>query len=282
VTAQATAKRAGWAALLFGIGFTNTGWAQAEAPPILMSTERVEGRPAWTTVAELAVAAEAGDPQAAYQYAQLLEFGDQVEADSLKARQFYRLAVAGGNANAAFRIGKAYADGSLGLGRDPSRALSYYRTAAAEVPEAIYNVGAMYVSGRGVRRDYVEGLAWLWVAGERGAGADAAEQVQKRLARYPDRIAAAERRAVAIRAELAQPAGERDSAPKAMNGEGVPRPAPVAAPKAPVARPSAPAVIKPDVAKPSFQIAPPTFSIPVPAPVVPVPVTEPPTGGEKE
>lgn len=281
-TSATTAKRGLAALVLLGIGLIDTR-AQpagaADAPPVLMSTETVEAKPAWSTLEELIAAAEGGDALAAFQYGQLLEFGDQVEADPAKARRFYEVAAQGGNANAAFALGKAYADGTLGLKRDPARALEFYRRAAADVPEAVFNLGAAYVSGRGVRRDYVEGLAWLLVAQERGAGGDAVDQVKKRLAKYPDRVAAAQKRAEVLRRELDGTA-QTTAAAKAPTSPATPAPkgpdrpempAPVQAPPARVA-PVPPS--KADVPRPNFALPPPRISLPPPPPAPEPPATD--------
>src|SRR6185369_13200425 len=101
----------------------------------------------------------------------------------------------GGINNAWFRLGKIYSDGLLGA-PDYERTLDYYtRAARAGVPEAQHNLGAMLVSARGVKRDLVEGLAWLIVATKSGAVSEAEIQVRDRLAKRPADIKAAEARA---------------------------------------------------------------------------------------
>ena len=266
-TPATTAKRLLLALGLGGIGVVNTPAAPDEAP-LLMSTERVDARPAWSTVEELIKAADAGHALASYQYAQLLEFGDQVSADKTKAASYYRLAAKGGDANAAFRLGKAYHDGDLGLARDYERSREYYRAAAADVPEASFNLGAAYVSGRGVRRDYVEGLAWLLVAADRGAGGDAAQQVRKRIAKYPERIAAAEKRAEVLRKELSEGSAAISAATGGLEAFAPQTSAPVARPRAPVAAPPS------TVPRPTFSLPSSTFALPAPPPPVP-PAAEP-------
>lgn len=174
-----------------------------EAPPVLVSTKG--GGDSWSTIAELIEAAEAGNPIACFQYADLLETGHlEVKADPARALDFYAQAAADDYAPALFRLAKIYHDALLGQRRDYGRALDYYRRAAAAGSvEATYNVGAMYVSGRGVKRDYAEGLAWLLLAAERGADAAPVDQVKQRLRKRPDLIAAAEKRLPQLRQELA-------------------------------------------------------------------------------
>ena len=176
--------------------------AVVEAPPVLVTTEGQST--SWSTIPELIAAAEKNDPLASFQYAQLLETGDQVARDPKRALEFYRRSADGGNGDAWFRLGKIHHDGLLGASVDYVKATEHYRRAAAlGVPEAMYNLGAMLVSARGVRRDYVAGLAWLIVAAQAGAGGDSGvEQVRQRLARRPDQVAAAEQRAQVLAEQL--------------------------------------------------------------------------------
>ena len=110
-----------------------------------------------------------------------------------------------------------------------------------------YFLGAMYVSARGVKRDYVEGLAWFIVAKKSGAPADAEEQVRHRLARRPADIAAAEARAAEIAADLA------NATPR--TGAALP------------AKPEPPAPAKPEVVAPKLDpVAPPRIDVSVPPP----------------
>lgn len=230
----------------------NAREAPTDLPPVLVSTEG--GGPAWSTVAELADAAKDGHADAAFQYAQLLEEGDQVPPDAEQALAFYRQSAKAGHGDALFRLGKIHHDGLLGVPADRARAFELYRQAArAGIPEGMYNIGAMLVSGRGVKRDYIEGLAWLILAADRGADATSGvEQVKQRLARWPDRIAAAERRATTLEKELAEdaaqprektaPAEDAARAPPAPTPPGLipPRPPPVTIERPKIAVPPPP------------------------------------------
>lgn len=100
-------------------------------------------------------------------------------------------------------MGKLSHDGK-GVPQDYAAALDYYHKAAtAGVAEAAYNIGSMYVSGRGVKRDYAEGVAWLIVGVDMGADPTGLEQVKEHLKGKPPLIAAGEKRAKEIKAELA-------------------------------------------------------------------------------
>ena len=248
------------------------GSAQDEviiAPPMLVNT--TDGGPRWDTVAELIVAAQGGEPLAQFQYAQLLEYGDQdvTQSDKL-ALEYYGLAADGGMGEAIFRLGKIHHDGELGVSVNYRRALSYYRRAAdAKIPEAFYNIGAMHVSARGVKRDYVEGLAWLMLAAERDSDPDdAVARVRKRLTRYPHYIDRANRRANVLRAEFSASSSPAQGGGRALGLA----PAPVAAPRAEVA----PVSITPGVSgfSPTVpRIAAPGITIPTPPPAATAPAT---------
>ena len=172
----------------------------ADTPPQLISTKG--GGPKWTTVEQLKQFAVKGDAQACFELADRSLEGDGVPQDVTKAAALFEQAAKGGVANGWFRLGKIYHDG---LGGEPAygRALDHFTTAArAGVVEAQHNIGAMLVSARGVKRDYVEGLAWLIIAKQSGAASDAEAQVRSRLAKRPADITAAETRAVEIAKDL--------------------------------------------------------------------------------
>ncbi|GAB5562728.1 MAG: hypothetical protein SynsKO_43750 [Synoicihabitans sp.] len=254
--------RAVGATLAVLLSGTASLWAADEvltAPPVYVGT--IPHAPTWTTIEELKKAADEGEAIACFQYAQLLEVGDQVEKDEAAALSFYRKAAFMDHAEALFRVGKIYHDGLLG--QTPNRKLGYeyYEKAAyAGSPEATYNIGAMLVSGRGVKRDYEEGLAWLLLAAERGTDPGSIEQVKKRLSRFPDRITRAEKRFVALKKEITgdnPPDKEKPLAPPAPT---MAKPT-IAAPT--IAAPALPG-LSPSTTGP--KISAPTFSIPKPTP----------------
>jgi TPR repeat protein len=225
----------------------------ADAPPQLISTKGKA--PKWTTVEQLQQFAAKGDPQACLELGDRHLEGDGVPRNVTKAAELYEQAAKGGVANGWFRLGKIYHDGLEDV-PDYGRALEYFTTAAhAGVVEAQHNIGAMLVSARGVRRDYIEGLAWLIVAKQSGAPSDAEAQVRMRLGKRPADITAAETRAAEISADL----------PNAtVRANLIKKPAPPAA--------SANAVEKPSLTPPKLEPAtPPKVMVPVtpPPPVVP-------------
>lgn len=180
--------------------------APDDSAPILMS--RTGGGSSWADVNELKAAAEGGNPKAEAQYGEMLLRGDAangVTADRPRAIAMLEKAARAGESSAAFRIAMLLDDGE-GVAQDRTRALAYFKAAAAGgATEAFHNIGAAYASARGVKRDYAEGLAWLIVARKRGADGGGEQALRERLqkTRRTELIAAAEKRATAIEAELA-------------------------------------------------------------------------------
>lgn len=243
-------------------------------PPVMVSVGA--DTPTWETTAELIAIAHEGDPYAMFQYAQLLEVGDQVDQDEKAAFEFYRKAAAQGQPEALFRVGKVLHDGLLGRTQDRPKAFEYYQKAAlAEIPEATHNVGAMLVSGRGVKRDYSEGLAWLIVAAEQGADARSVELVRERIKSRPHWIEQAEARAEELRQEIA------NATPEDLVF-GAPEPEPDLAPK--ISAPVKPTVTAPTISSPTLpglspttpkpSISAPAISLPPPKPAPVAPETD--------
>ncbi|HLP25827.1 MAG TPA: tetratricopeptide repeat protein, partial [Acidobacteriota bacterium] len=154
--------------------------------------------PKWKNVEELRRFAAQGDAQACFELGDRLLNGDGVATDPRAAREWLDRAARGGVAEAMFRLGKLHNDG-VGGPKNLELALDYYGQAALHgVPEAQHNIGAILVSGRGVKRDYAEGLAWLIVAEKNGAASDAVARTRTHLAKRPADIAAAEKRAAEL------------------------------------------------------------------------------------
>jgi len=229
--------------------------------PQLISTDG--GGQHWKSLKELKDFAAKGDPQACFALGTRMVFGDdEVPMDLTQAHALLTTAAAGGVADAHFRLGKLHHDGQ-GVARDYETALEHYTIAARlGVPEAQHNIGSMLVSARGVKRNYIEGLAWLLVAETSGAGSDAPQLVRERLARRPDDIRAAERRAEQIAADLPNAVVVRLEAPTPSSPTPPPsRPVPLPPTPAPgIERPVLPQVIPP----PTIElIPPPQITIPV-------------------
>ena len=171
-----------------------------DAAPQLISTKG--NAPKWKNVDELKQFALRGDAQACMELADRSIEGDGVPKDIKQAEALFERAAKSGAANGWFRLGKIFHDGLDGP-PDYAKALEYFTLAArGGVSEAQHNIGAMLVSARGVKRNYIEGLAWLIVAKKSGAPAEAEQQVRNRIASRAADIAAAEARADEISADL--------------------------------------------------------------------------------
>jgi hypothetical protein len=95
------------------------------------------------------------------------------------------------------------ARGESGVAKDPDRAFAYYRAAAAGgEKEAFFNIGAAYAGARGVKRDYGEALGWLIVARKHGADPQAEQTLRAQIKTQPAWIAKGERRAAEIEREF--------------------------------------------------------------------------------
>ena len=235
---------------------------KGDSAPALVSTKGPV--PKWNGLADLQLIAAKGDPEACFELATRYLDGNEVVQDTARAIALFEQAAKGGVANASFRLGKIYFEGISGPA-DYARALEYYLAAAqAGVLEAQHNIGAMLVSARGVKRDFVEGLAWLIVAGKSLDDGEAEARVRTRLAKRPADIVAAEERAVELSKDLSH-ATVRAVFPGAV----VIPPVIDAPPKPSVAAPVAPKVEKSTVAVPKIEVpAPMKMNLPA-APEVP-------------
>jgi TPR repeat protein len=222
-----------------------------DALPQLIATKG--GGPKWKNVTELQQFADQGDPQACLELGERSLEGDGVPRDVAKASALFEQAGKGGVLNGWFRLGKIHHDGLAGT-PDYGWALEYFTKAAqGGVVEAQHNIGAMLVSARGVKRDYVEGLAWLMLAKKSGAPTDAEAQVRSRLAKRPAEIAAAEARAAELAGDQPHAAPHATLTGKTTRPPGLPA--------APVAKPSV-VTPKPEPATP------PKITVPL-APITP-------------
>lgn len=106
-------------------------------------------------------------------------------------------AARGGDAAAAAAVGEMFDVGD-GVLEDAARATAYYRAGAiGGRMDAAHNLGAALAKGRGVPLDFVEALAWLTVARQRGDPSGADQQLRQHLQSRGkvEAIAAAEQRA---------------------------------------------------------------------------------------
>jgi uncharacterized protein len=229
----------------------------AEAPdarPTLLSTTGGKTGEHWNNLASLQKAAEAGNPKACLQLGLCYEAGENVGQDYGQAQALYEKAAAAGSADAIYHLGKLNQEG-LGVEPDPIRAHNLYEEAAlADVPLAQYDLGVMLVGAHGVKRDFVEGLAWLILASRNHVEADGEQRVRTHLAGQPQVIAAAEKRAEELLKDVA-----------AHRGTGPVWPLPVVDSSPPV---QLPAPVKPMLPPPKLE--PPKIELP-PPPIFPPP-----------
>ncbi len=90
------------------------------------------------------------------------------DKDYAEAMRWYRLAAAQGGANAQFNIGGLYVSGR-GVSQDYAEAMRWYRLAAAQGDaDAQSSIGVLYENGQGVSQDYAEAMRWYRLAAAQG------------------------------------------------------------------------------------------------------------------
>ena len=91
----------------------------------------------------------------------LLTGSDQTPADHVRAIELLKKAAHAGEAEAAFELGQAYADGLL-VEKNANYAYGYFlRSALQGNMKAQYALAKLYMEGRGVPQEYRETLKWL-------------------------------------------------------------------------------------------------------------------------
>jgi len=90
------------------------------------------------------------------------------KGDYVGAANEWRTLADNGDPIAQFNLGLLYLDGK-GVPQNPSEAVNWFRRAAEQdyVP-AQHNLGAMYGSGQGVKRDYIQAYKWLDICAAKG------------------------------------------------------------------------------------------------------------------
>lgn len=143
---------------------------------------------------------ERGDLFAQAQLGNAYWFGHHVAVDAVEARRWWTLAAEGGEANAAFWLGRAAASGEKDTPRSDADALRWYRLAVAKGHvQATNNLGQLIEAGRGVAADPVEAWAHYVLAAESG-NADAKANAARMAAARPADLARAQARAAEIKA----------------------------------------------------------------------------------
>jgi|TARA_B100001971_G_C17950351_1_gene412215 hypothetical protein len=111
--------------------------------------------------------AEQGDANAQYRLGGLYRDGTGVQQDYTEAVRWYRLAAEQGLAEAQFVLGGMYAFGG-GVPQDAAEAVRWFRLAAEQgYARAQASLGLMYDTGEGVTQDDVQAHMWFNLAASR-------------------------------------------------------------------------------------------------------------------
>lgn len=95
----------------------------------------------------------------------VFEQGIGVPSDLRRAQSSYVTAVAYGNAEGAFRLGRMFEHGGEGVAPDTAAAFSFYSQAAKKgLAKAQYALAAMYSEGRGTPQSFVRAYVWYSLA----------------------------------------------------------------------------------------------------------------------
>ena len=99
-------------------------------------------------------AAEQGDAEAQYQFAEHCFWGTDMEEDEEEAAKWFRKAAEQGHARAQSQLGLCYCDG-MGVEEDDAEAVKWWRKAAEQDDQfALYRLGECYLDGIGVDMDW--------------------------------------------------------------------------------------------------------------------------------
>jgi localization factor PodJL len=121
-----------------------------------------------TALKELKPLAEAGNPEAQFQFGSMYVRGDGVPVDYSTARGWFEKAAAQQWSDAELALGDLYARGQ-GVVKSPTLASDWYRKAAQHGnAQAMNNLGEMASSGEGRPADPVEALGWFTGAANKG------------------------------------------------------------------------------------------------------------------
>lgn len=144
---------------------------------------------------EIRELAQAGDAEAQFALAQLLELGSGPAPNREEAMLWLRKAADQGLAAACYTLGLKYEFGAT-LRRDLRQAAAWYRRAALQdLPMAQFRLGLLHLPDDGSPADPIPAFAWLSLAAEHGYP-DAAEERDRAagLLLPADRVRATEMR----------------------------------------------------------------------------------------
>ena len=110
------------------------------------------------------LAAERGDAEAQYRLGEMYLNGSRVRQSDKKAFKWYMRASEQGHSDAQSSLAFMYSMG-WGVGEDPEEAARWYRMSAEQNnPIGQESLGTFYMYGRGVKQSYVEAYAWTSLA----------------------------------------------------------------------------------------------------------------------
>jgi uncharacterized protein len=90
------------------------------------------------------------------------------KGDFVGAAKEWRPLAEEGDPEAQYNMGLLYLDGK-GVPESPAEAANWFRRAAEQDYEkAQHNLGAMYGSGQGLKRDYIQAYKWLNICAAKG------------------------------------------------------------------------------------------------------------------
>jgi TPR repeat protein len=114
-------------------------------------------------------AAEAGNPLAQFNFAQLLVKEDSGDAGLARAVSYYERAANAGVADAQYAMSQIYANGAGGRKQDNAQALLFLARAARQnYDTAQLDLGEWLIEGRGGKRDLKAGFGWMLAAANGG------------------------------------------------------------------------------------------------------------------
>lgn len=120
------------------------------------------------SIAHLKEQATNGDANAASKLGDAYAQGQGVPKDYTEAAVWYRKAANLSNATAQYNLGQMYYDG-LGVPQDYTQATQWYRKAADQgFAQAQYNLGDDYAHGQGVPEDMTQAIFWWHKAADLG------------------------------------------------------------------------------------------------------------------
>ena len=144
-----------FAATTLALGAASSLSAQTTAEPLF-------------TLATVQADASQGHADAISTLGWMYETGKGVTADSTKAIELYRTAIAKGDSFGQWRMGVMIDEGKA-AGSDEQAVALFRQAAAQKSPGAMASLGVMYATGRGVERDYEAAMRYYQAAARMGS-----------------------------------------------------------------------------------------------------------------